>query len=112
MTNVAVVVTRYFGGTRLGTGGLIRAYNAAALEALNRAERVTKYPQVSLRLIFPYEHTNVTQHLVKKFGGNILETQFDEQVIYEVRLKVSEEMDFRDELRNATSGKANIEKIN
>ncbi len=112
MTNVALVVTRYFGGTKLGTGGLIRAYNSAALQALNKAKIVAKYPQIIMRFKFPYEYTDAAQHLINKFGGNILETQFDEQTVYRVKLKVSDEVDFKNELRNATSGKVIIENVN
>jgi len=111
LTNLALVVTRYFGGTKLGTGGLIRAYNSAALQALNKAKRVAKYPQIILRLKFPYEYTNAAQHLINKFGGNILETQFDEQTVYRVQLKASDEMGFRNELQNATSGKVIVERV-
>jgi len=111
LTNLALVVSRYFGGTKLGTGGLIRAYNSAALEALNKAKIVAKYPQIILRLKFPYEHTNAAQHLISKYGGNILETQFDEQTVYRVQLKTSDEIDFRNELQNATSGKIIVEKV-
>ena len=111
LTNMALVVTRYFGGTKLGTGGLIRAYNSAALEALNKAKIVAKYPQIILRLKFPYEYTNAAQHLINKFGGNILATQFDEQTVYRVQLKTSDEIDFRKELQNATSGKIIVEKV-
>ncbi len=111
LTNIALVVSRYFGGTKLGTGGLIRAYNSAALEALNKAKIVAKYPQIILRLKFPYEYTNAAQHLINKFGGNILETQFDEQTVYRVQLKASDEMDFRNELQNATSGRVIVERV-
>jgi len=111
LTNLALVVTRYFGGTKLGTGGLIRAYNSAALQALNKAKIVAKYPQIIMRLKFPYEYTNAAQHLINKFGGNILETQFDEQTVYRVQLKASDEMDLRNELQNATSGKVIVEKV-
>ena len=112
LTNVALVVTRYFGGTKLGTGGLIRAYNSAALEALNNARIISKYPQVILRVKFPYDYTNATQHLIKKFAANILESQFDEQTVYRIQLKASNEIDFRNELQNATSGKVVVEKVN
>jgi len=111
LTNIALVVSRYFGGTKLGTGGLIRAYNSAALEALNKAKIVAKYPQIILRLKFPYEYTNAAQHLINKFRGNILETQFDEQTVYRVQLKTSDEIDFRNELQNASSGKIIVEKV-
>ena len=111
LTNLALVVTRYFGGTKLGTGGLIRAYNSVALKALNNAKVISKYPQIILRLKFPYEYTNAAQHLIKKFGANILENQFDEQPIYRIQLKASSEIDFRAELQNASSGKITIEKV-
>lgn len=110
LTNLALVVTRYFGGTKLGTGGLIRAYNSVALEALNNAKVISKYPQIILRLKFPYEYTNAAQHLIKKFGAIILENQFDEQPIYRIQLNASSEIDFRAELQNASSGKITLEK--
>jgi len=111
LTNLALVVTRYFGGTKLGTGGLIRAYNSVALKALNNVKVISKYPQIIMRLKFPYEYTNAAQHLIKKFGANILENQFDAQSIYRIQLKASSETDFRTELQNAFSGKITIEKV-
>ena len=110
LTNIALVVTRYFGGTKLGTGGLIRAYNSVALAALNNARIISKYPQVILRVRFPYDYTNAAQHLIKKFGGSILESQFEEQAVYRVQLKASDAIDFNNQLQNASSGKITVEK--
>ena len=58
LTNLAVVVTRYFGGTKLGTGGLIRAYSAATLAALEQAEIIISYPEITVTLKFAYAFTN------------------------------------------------------
>lgn len=111
LTNVAVVVTRYFGGTKLGTGGLIRAYNSSALEALKKAKIVKHYPQILLRLVLPYHFTNSAQHLIKKFAAHIVESQFDEQMVYLLKLKAIDELAFRERLQNASSGQIKIEKI-
>lgn len=108
LANIVVVVTRYFGGTKLGTGGLIRAYGSCALAALNKATITESYPQVTLRLLFPYNLTNTAQYLVKKFGANVLERGFEEQSSLVIQLRTTEEADFRDEVKNGSSGKIEI----
>jgi len=52
----------------------------------------------------------VAQHVIKKFGGNILESQFEEQAVYRVQLKAADAIDFKNELQNASSGKITVEK--
>ncbi len=59
LTNLVVVVTRYFGGVKLGTGGLVRAYSSAAFAALNQADIIPYYPKVLLSLRFPFPLTNL-----------------------------------------------------
>jgi uncharacterized YigZ family protein len=65
LTNVLVVVVRYFGGTLLGTRGLINAYRSATLNMLARAAVVTQMVEVKLRLIFPYEMLNLVMKILK-----------------------------------------------
>ena len=65
LTNVLVVVVRYFGGTLLGTRGLINAYRSATLDMLSRAAVVTRLVEVKLRLIFPYEMLNLVMKILK-----------------------------------------------
>ena len=58
LTNILIVVVRYFGGILLGTGGLITAYKEAAADALSRAEIVEKDVMIRKTLRFPYEKMN------------------------------------------------------
>lgn len=101
-------MTRYFGGTKLGTGGLIRAYSAATLAALEQAEIIISYPQITVTLKFAYAFTNAVHQVVEKHGAKILETGFDNGCIYRVRLNASEEAEFYNALQDATGGKMEL----
>ena len=108
LTNLAVVVTRYFGGTKLGTGGLIRAYSGVALQALNSATVIKHFVKGNLRLEFDYEFTNPVHHYLNKFHADILDSTFDVKTTYIVSLKRRDEDAFKKELLNASSGRINI----
>lgn len=79
LTNVLVVVVRYFGGVKLGVGGLIAAYRTAAEEALNQAEIVEREITETIRLIYDYAATPEVMRLVKEYDLNILEQKFEEE---------------------------------
>ena len=66
ITNVLVVVVRYFGGTKLGVGGLISAYKTSAKMVLDEAKIVEKTIDVHFELIFEYEHMNKVMRIVKE----------------------------------------------
>lgn len=68
LTNILVVVTRYFGGTLLGVSGLINAYRSAAADALNNAEIVERYLTESWLIRFPYETMNDVMRILKEEG--------------------------------------------
>jgi uncharacterized YigZ family protein len=107
LTDVVVVVTRYFGGRKLGTGGLVRAYRGAALQVLNGATIVTRYRLTSLKLSFPYQSANTVHRLIEKYEAEILESDFDTNSKYRIRLKASLSSEFMREITDALSG--NIE---
>jgi uncharacterized YigZ family protein len=73
ITNVLVVVVRYFGGTKLGVGGLISAYKTSAQLVLDEAEIVEKTIDVSFRLIFEYADMNKVMRIVKEENLNLLQ---------------------------------------
>ena len=77
VTNVLVVVVRYFGGTLLGVPGLINAYKQAATEALNNATIIEKSVQDVYTLQFAHQQINDVMRLVKEDGLPILSQQFD-----------------------------------
>jgi uncharacterized YigZ family protein len=79
LTNVLMVVVRYFGGTKLGVGGLIHAYRTAALDALSQAEIVVKEVMAELTIDYDYSCSPDLMRLVKEFDLNILDQQFEER---------------------------------
>jgi uncharacterized YigZ family protein len=109
LTNLCVVVTRYYGGTKLGTGGLVRAYGSAALAALNCAEIVMHHPSTKLLLRFSYEFANLVHQAIDKFNGQVLESRFEKETVYLVELTATDEIEFQDQVRGLLRGKIDID---
>ncbi len=76
LTNVLVVVVRYFGGILLGTGGLVVAYKSAAAEALSQAVVVEKTVDVILQIHVAYPNLDATLRLLRKWEASIVEQSF------------------------------------
>ncbi len=89
LTNILIVVVRYFGGILLGTGGLITAYKEAASDALSRAEIVEKDVMIRKTLRFPYEKMNEVMRLLKDTQAVITRQDFDGECIIECNIKLS-----------------------
>lgn len=77
LTNILIGVIRYFGGTKLGVGGLVQAYKTAAKEAIEAGEIITEQLKVTLEIAFPYEKMPVLMHLIKTHKIKILSQEFD-----------------------------------
>lgn len=80
VTNVTVVVTRYFGGKKLGVRGLIEAYSAAAGDSIDHAGIITKVLTETLILRCGYQHLNQVNYLLKQYRGEVIESNYTEQV--------------------------------
>jgi uncharacterized YigZ family protein len=76
VTNVLVVVVRYFGGVKLGVGGLVTAYRTAAEEALRKATLVEVEVKFTLSIDFPYVSTPEVMKLIKDFNLDVLHQEF------------------------------------
>ncbi|WP_421876270.1 IMPACT family protein [Marinoscillum sp.] len=76
LTNTLVVVVRYFGGTKLGVGGLINAYKVAAEEALNQAEIETVYSQTPFSIQFAYDVTSEVERALGEFEIDYLSKDY------------------------------------
>ena len=87
LTDVLVVVVRYFGGTQLGIGGLIAAYRASADAALSGAAVIEKEVKVTLKINFEFSATQEVMKMIKEFGIKILDQEFGEKS--HMRLEVS-----------------------
>jgi uncharacterized YigZ family protein len=77
LTNVLLVVVRYFGGVKLGTGGLIQAYKAATADALEQAEKVEYTIDKSFTIRFAYDMMNPVMRVVDEEGLNVEEQIFE-----------------------------------
>lgn len=91
LTDVIVVVTRYFGGILLGTGGLVRAYTAAAAGALAAASVVTVREVVTCRAALPYPLYEPVERLVRQAGGRLAEPEFGAAVALSWRMPAGRE---------------------
>ncbi|NJO90137.1 MAG: YigZ family protein [Chloroflexia bacterium] len=87
LTNILVVVVRYFGGTKLGVPGLINAYKSAALDAIENAEIIEKIIEQSLKVEFEYPHMNEAMRLTKADGIRIASQSFEISCNMELMVK-------------------------
>lgn len=109
LCNAAIVVTRYFGGTLLGTGGLVRAYTAASKEGLASSVIVTKILGVRLHIMTDYNGLGKIQYILGQRGLKILESVYTDKVELTVLVPVNELSVISNEITEGTSGQAVLE---
>lgn len=91
VTNILVVVVRYFGGTLLGVSGLINAYRAATIEALNNANILSKLIEIQYELKFEYPMLNTVMNKLKQDNYDIVSTDFRESCRLVFKARKSED---------------------
>jgi uncharacterized YigZ family protein len=89
LTDILIIVVRYFGGTLLGVGGLIQAYKAASANAIVNAEIVTKEVVDNLLLTFDYSFQNMVNRIIKDFKVQIIRSKFDSKCELWIQCKKS-----------------------
>lgn len=109
VSNAAIVVTRYFGGTLLGTGGLVRAYGASAKAGLAASEVITKIPGMRLSITTDYTGLGKIQYLLGQRGITVLDTAYTDKVEMEALVSLEEEEAVKAEITEGTNGQAAIE---
>ncbi|ASG68591.1 YigZ family protein [Francisella halioticida] len=105
LLNVLVIVVRYFGGTKLGVGGLIRAYGQAAKDVLELADIVSVETNCCIQIIYGYNETASIDIVLKHYNVNILSQEYSEMVQLVVQENTSDKLSFIEELKNVTKGK-------
>lgn len=101
LENSLVVVIRYFGGTKLGMGGLKRAYRDAAVAAVDDAKTAVHHPETTLTVSIPYDTYDEFEHLVEQLdGARIVDRQFTADVELELAMWRSRTKQIRDRLSN------------
>jgi uncharacterized YigZ family protein len=87
LTNVLVVVVRYFGGTKLGVPGLVNAYREAAKDALTNSQILEAYELQTINIEFDYIKMNDIMKLIKDFGIELLDQGYDSNCTMSLRFK-------------------------
>lgn len=109
LTDLIVVITRYFGGVLLGTGGLVRAYTAAASGALAAARIVTMRQVVRCRVRLPYARFEQAQRLVAAAGGRLEDPVYDDAVTLCWKMPAGTEAPLCAALGELTRGDAQVQ---
>ena len=106
----AVVVTRYFGGIKLGAGGLVRAYSGCAAENLAEAQKVLYETCSESRYTVDYSSVDAAIRFFTEQGADVINTEYLNEVIFTVAVKKSKEENFNSTLINRLNGKVTINK--
>jgi uncharacterized YigZ family protein len=106
--DVVLVITRYFGGTLLGTGGLVHAYGDAAKAALAVLPREEKIERRELLVALPYAAYESARRLVAAHAGSIVDEEFATDVTLQVLLPAAQAEAFAAALGEATAGQAQV----
>lgn len=107
--NAAVVVTRYFGGTLLGTGGLVRAYTQAVQEGLKNCKLVEKYSGILMKLSMDYTDLGKVTYILNEMSIYIENTEYTDGVVMNILIPEDETETVKKKLTEATSGRIRME---
>ncbi|QKY16616.1 YigZ family protein [Halorubrum sp. CBA1229] len=107
--NVVAVVTRYYGGTNLGVGGLARAYSRAVKEGVDEAGVVEERPHRRLVVETAYDDSGTVRGVIESAGVEF-DADYDERVRFDLRVPTAEVDDLVERLNSATSGRVEIDR--
>lgn len=108
LQNVAVVVTRYYGGTNLGVGGLVSAYGQATKDAVEAAEICETEPTDLFAVTVAYDDSGTLRGVLESADVEF-DARYEEQVSFEIRVPSSAAAELRERINNATSGRATFQ---
>ncbi len=102
--DILLVTARYFGGQKLGTGGLVRAYTGAAQAALAALATEIKVEKRTIGLELPYSAFNLVKRLIKAHKGRVIDEEFEAQILVIAEFTVSDLERFSPDLLERTAG--------
>lgn len=109
ITDVVCVVTRYFGGTLLGTGGLVRAYTESAKEGVKASGVVTMNRCTLMELTVPYTSLGSVEHLIKNSGAVCEEKNFAQDITMLVTIEADKAGSFSESIKNDFANSVKIQ---
>ncbi|MEN3372116.1 YigZ family protein [Dechloromonas sp. ZS-1] len=98
-------VVRYYGGVKLGAGGLVRAYTDCVAQALKSAEKIPRIAQTVLACTVPYAQEGLLRREIERAGAQLLRVQHGSTVCFEVRLRTAQAVDWQAEIGELTQGR-------
>ena len=110
ITNVAVVVTRYFGGVLLGTGGLVRAYSGAVQAGLAASTVIEKHHGISLQVTTDYTGIGKIQYIAGERSLPILDSEYTDKVVLKLIVPDDQIEEVKKAITEGTNGRAGLEK--
>lgn len=108
--NVAVVVTRYFGGVLLGTGGLVRAYSKAVQEGLAASKVILKQKGIALKITTDYTGLGKIQYIAGERNIPVLDSEYTDKVVMKLLVPVQDVGSVQKAITEGTNGRAGIAK--
>ena len=102
--NVAVMVTRFFGGVKLGTGGLVRAYSNAVKKAVEQSSLHKIVQSKRMNVSFPYQFENTVRHILTAFELTIVDTTYSDEVSLEIEIPEVALASFLNRINDVTKG--------
>ena len=104
LSNIIIIVTRYFGGVKLGTGGLIRAYGKAAAEVLKECETAKNFPVEILKFTTAFEFVSLVHNVISTFHARLINAAYNSKVEFTVEVRTTKLKAFLQKLRDGTNG--------
>ena len=89
ITNVLIVSVRYFGGTKLGIPGLVKAYKYAAQVVIEEANIIERFVSKRVKLVFNYDQQGIVERNVDRIGGEIKEKNFTDKCMFTIAVRES-----------------------
>ena len=111
VAEVCAVVVRYFGGTKLGTGGLQRAYGGSVRQAMDLLPTKTKIPMVHKTLACQYTQVDDVFHILNQSGVEVIEKEYAEAITLKLALPLEEEQNIIKKLETMSSGQLKLRSL-
>jgi uncharacterized YigZ family protein len=112
LVNIACVVTRYFGGIKLGAGGLVGAYTKSVADCLKEAKIVTKTKSVQGKLILDYNEFSLFNKYIQSNNFMIIDTKYHDIVELTFAVPIQKKLAVEEKVASITAGKKQIEWLN
>jgi len=112
ITNVLLIVTRYYGGTKLGTGGLIKAYTNSAKETLGHCKIIDVEIKDEVEFSYIYDNTSMVMNMISRYEADIVEEKYGNNANMRIKINKGYKTNFIEEIFDKSSGKIKVTEVN